>query len=219
MNRVNSPIRIAESAIFADIRTVGDLIDALRAAKTMRNVSNRWCDEIGDLADGQTDKVLGPSGAKGLSSFLFGMYHRLFAVRLVMVIDPDMERIMRPKWEGRDVKQVRVETGRISKKLVERARPFVFEELKELARQNPGAVCLGSLLKTLGSILAPDPAAIEAQPQIESPTAISPAPAPAPAPPAKAKLEAPVPRSNDPVSRAHLRVIQERPKRSATGRR
>ena len=219
---MTAPIRSLESSIVADIRTVGDLIEGLRAAKAMRNVSNKWCDDIGWLADGQTDKVLGPSGAKGLSPFLFGMYHRLFAVRLVMVVDPDMERIMRPKWEGRDVKQVRVETGRVSKKLIERTRPLVFEELSELARRNPGAVCLGSLLKTLGSILAPDPAAIEAQPQIESPTAISPAPAPAPALPAPAKVkvvEAPRPRSTEPVSRAHLRVIQERPKRSAAGRR
>jgi CelD/BcsL family acetyltransferase involved in cellulose biosynthesis len=116
------------SAIAIDIRTLDDVVEALRAAKAFRNLSNEWCDEIGDMTKGQTDKCLGPSAVKGLSRFLFGMYLRQFAVKLVMLVDPDMERIMRPKWEGRDTSNVRVDTGRISKKILERAKPLVLKE-------------------------------------------------------------------------------------------
>ncbi|MBA2402736.1 MAG: hypothetical protein H0V72_29380 [Bradyrhizobium sp.] len=113
----------------AEIRIQDDLIEALRAAKNMRGLSNEWCDLTGDMAKGQTDKCLGPSRLKGLSRFLFGMYLRQFAVKLVLVPDTDMERIMRPKWEGRDIKNVRVDAGRISKTLLDRARPYVLREL------------------------------------------------------------------------------------------
>lgn len=113
--------------IIAEIRTQDDLIEALRAAKDMRGLSNRWCDEIGDLTDGQTDKVLGPTRVKGLSRFLFSMYHSMFAVKLVMVVDEEATARMQAKWEGRDTSNVRVESGRVSKKLLERAKPLVFE--------------------------------------------------------------------------------------------
>lgn len=136
--------RVTPPTIIAEIRTHDDLIEALRAAKDMRGLSNRWCDEIGDLTTGQTDKVLGPTRAKGLSRFLFSMYHTMFAVKLVMVIDDQAEARMAPKWEGRDQSNVRIDSGRVSKSLVERAKPLVLKDFAKAGGTASGAMRTGS---------------------------------------------------------------------------
>jgi hypothetical protein len=110
------------------IRTQDDLIEALRAVKDRLGLSNTWCDDVGGFTRGQTDKVLGPSRAKGLSPMLFATYCSLFAVRLEMVVDLDQARVMEARWEGRDKSNVRMDLGRISKKLVERAKPLVLSQ-------------------------------------------------------------------------------------------
>jgi hypothetical protein len=109
------------------IRTQDDLIEAFRAAKDRLGLSNAWCDDIGGFTRGQTDKVLGPTRAKGLSPMLLQTYCALFAVRLEMVVDVDQARVMEARWEGRDISNVRMDSGRISKKLVERAKPAVLK--------------------------------------------------------------------------------------------
>lgn len=109
------------------IRTQDDLIEAFRAAKDRLGLSNAWCDDIGGFTRGQTDKVLGPTRAKGLSPMLLQTYCALFAVRLEMVVDVEQAKVMEARWEGRDTSNVRMDSGRISKKLVERAKPAVLK--------------------------------------------------------------------------------------------
>ncbi len=113
----------------AVIRTHADLLDALRTAKAMRGLSNDFCDDRGGLTRGHTDKALGPSQVKTLSPMLLETFLTLFAVKLVLVPDPEAEAEMRPRWEGRLQSNVRVEPNRVSQKLIERARPHVMRDL------------------------------------------------------------------------------------------
>lgn len=116
----------------APIRTQDDLIEAFRAVKDRLGLSNTWCDDVGGFTRGQTDKVLGPTRAKGLSPMLLQTYCSLFAVKLEMVVDLEQARVMEARWDGRDGSQVRMDAGRISKKLVERAKPAVLKDFSKL---------------------------------------------------------------------------------------
>lgn len=130
---MTAPIRsMPELVPLATIRTQDDLIEAMRLAKAMRGLSNEFCDLRGGIAKGHTDKALGPSRAKTLSPMLFDLFACLFAVKFIMVPDPEAEEQMKAIWEGRDVSNVRL-THRMSKQLIERARPHVFKEMSELA--------------------------------------------------------------------------------------
>jgi hypothetical protein len=73
--------------VIAVIRSYEDLIDALRAVKAMHGLSNTWCDEIGGLASGHTDKLLGPASAKKLSPMTMDVFFQMFAVEMEMRID------------------------------------------------------------------------------------------------------------------------------------
>jgi hypothetical protein len=116
------------TAPIATIRSQDELIEGLRAAKEMRNLSDRWLDECGDFTTGHINKILGPRREKGLSPFVLQMLLSMLAVKLVLVPDPDQEIRMRERWEGRDNSNVRPEPSRISQKLVERAKPLVLKE-------------------------------------------------------------------------------------------
>lgn len=126
------------------IRTQDDLIEAFRAVKDRLGLSNTWCDEVGGFTRGQTDKVLGPTRAKGLSPMLLQTYCSLFAVKLEMVVDLEQAKVMEARWDGRDTSQVRMDTGRISKKLVERAKPVVMKHLAAAGGKASGAMRTGS---------------------------------------------------------------------------
>lgn len=116
------------TAPIATIRTQDDLIEALRAAKALRGLSNEFCDERGGLTKGHVDKVLGPSRTKSLSPALFNTFAELFAVQFIMVPNPEAEARQKPKWEGRDTSNVRVDGSRVSKSLLERAKPHVLRD-------------------------------------------------------------------------------------------
>jgi hypothetical protein len=62
------------TAPLAVIRSHSDLIEAFRAAKAMRGLSNNFCDARGGLTSGHTDKALGPAPVKGLSPMLFDTF-------------------------------------------------------------------------------------------------------------------------------------------------
>ena len=117
----------------ATIRTHDDLIEALRAAKEFRNLSDRLLDELGDFTLGQVNKVLGPRREKGLSPFMLQMLCSMLAVKLEMVPDPEQEARMRDRWERRNTSNVRIEPSRVSAKVIERVKPYVFSEMGKLS--------------------------------------------------------------------------------------
>lgn len=104
------------------------LREAFRIAKQMRNFSNQFCDERGGLTSGQTDKILGPTETRGLGPITIDTFCTLFAVKFVMVPDPEAEERMRATWEGRENRNVRANTKRLSRDLLERAKPIIARE-------------------------------------------------------------------------------------------
>jgi hypothetical protein len=125
---MNARIRTIPDAGTIIIRTQDDLIEALRTAKSVRGLSNDFCDERGGMTRGHTDKVLGPTRAKSLSSGLFDTFAEMFAVQFIMVANPDAEARQKSKWEGRDSSNVRTSEHRVSKQVMERAKPHVLKE-------------------------------------------------------------------------------------------
>lgn len=116
----------------ATIRTQDDLIEGMRLAKEMRNLSFKSIDELGGFTQGHMERVIGPRREKGMSPFVLQMLCSILAVKLVMVPDEDQAKRMIAKWEGRDTSNVRLEKGRISKSLLERAKPHVLRAAGEL---------------------------------------------------------------------------------------
>lgn len=114
--------------IIATIRSQEDLIEALRAAKELRNLSFKTLDALGDFTEGHMERVIGPRREKGMSPFVFQMLCSMLAVKLEMVFDPDQAAKMLATWEGRNTSNVRIEKGRVSKSLIERAKPHVLKE-------------------------------------------------------------------------------------------
>jgi hypothetical protein len=203
------------TAPLATIRSQDDLIEAYRIAKEYRGLSNELCEDLGGLTRGHLDKVIGPSRAKGLSPMMNDVLTALFAVKFIMVPDPEAETKMRAKWERRDTSNVRTGEHRVGKYVLERARPKLLQEFGAKL-----ALAFGDDLDQVVAGItairtAPLPAAtadggtaiLALQPTTAALPALSP---PVPQSPQPAKVEALKPRRAEPVSRCHLRVVQPR---------
>jgi len=129
----------------ATIRTQDDLIEALRLAKEMRNLSFKVIDDLGGFTQGHMERVIGPRREKGMSPFVLQMLCSILAVKLIMVPDEEQAQRMADKWEGRDSSNVRLEKGRVSKSLLERAKPHVLKDLATAGGKASGAMRTGSL--------------------------------------------------------------------------
>jgi hypothetical protein len=204
----------------AEVRTQGDMLDALRTARVMRNLSNEVCDDRCGLTRGHVDKCLGPTAAKKLSGMMFDVLTAFFAIKFVMVRDLEAEAQMAAKWQGRDTSNVRVSQNRMGKYFLDRARPALQEQLQQQVLQDFGAKLALAFGDEVGQLLTAAMATRaepEPVPSIESSPALLALPPPDPTPPEppesplSAKVEAFKPRqSEQPVSRSHLRVVQFR---------
>lgn len=126
-------------AAIATVTDYDSLIEAFRTIKDRRGLSFAMVDDLAGLTRGHSEKILGQSQTKGLSPIMLQTFLDIFAVKLVMVVDEDAEQRMAGRWERRDEGRVRVDAHRVSKKLMERARPLVFKEMSAkaaLARKN-----------------------------------------------------------------------------------
>src|SRR6185295_9825171 len=103
---------IEPGMVIAVIRTQDDLVEAYRKIKELRCLSNDWCDAIGGLTRGHTDKVLGRSRQKNLSPMTQALFSELFAVEFHMVVDLEAAKRMESRWEQRDSSNVRIDAKR-----------------------------------------------------------------------------------------------------------
>jgi hypothetical protein len=125
---MNAPIA---DQILATVRNHEDLAEAFRKIKDMLGLSDAFCDEIGGLTVGHTNKCLGPTGYKNIGATPFGIFCEMFGVEFRMVINLDAVRRMEARWERRNAERIRIENRRPSKELIERSKPHV---LKAAAR-------------------------------------------------------------------------------------
>lgn len=114
---------------FADITDYDGLIEAFRAAKALRGLSDSMVDELGGLTRGHSEKVLGPSQTKGLSPMMLETLLGVFAVKLQMVVDVEAFKKMEGRWQRRAENHVRENASRVSIRVIERARPHVLREM------------------------------------------------------------------------------------------
>lgn len=189
----------------AIIHNYADLVDAMRTARTYRDLSNELCDERCGLTRGYVDKVLGPTEAKRLSAMMFDTLTSFFAVKFIMVRDLEAEEVMRPKWEGRDMSNVRSGEHRVGKYVLKRARQHLLQDFGAKL-----ALAFGDDIEQMVAGIT----ATRTASTIEATT--PPLALPAPESPIS-NVEAFKPRQEEPVFRAHLRVVQPRDKGARCG--
>jgi hypothetical protein len=134
----------APDDVLATVRGYDDLVEAFRTIKDLLGLSNRTCDELAGLVDGHTDKLLGPSGSKNLSRMTVSRFCTIFAVKLEMKIDMEQVSKMEGRWEARHASNVRAEPNRVSKKILERAKPHIIKDMAKLGGKASGAKRTGS---------------------------------------------------------------------------
>ena len=97
-------------------------------------------DELGGLSCGHCDKILGPSRSKGLSAMTLDVMLGVLALKLVVVEDPDAAARMVDRWGIRSKAHVRANAHRVSKKVLESAKPVIFRELSAKAAEGRKAI-------------------------------------------------------------------------------
>lgn len=111
------------------IKTYSQLIDYIRLRKNELNLSNSFVEEQGLMAPGYCSKIIGPSPIKNLSPRTLDDLMAILSFRLVAEPDPEQENKMKLVWEPRVQAQVRDTPGRLSRAVLEKARPLIFAEL------------------------------------------------------------------------------------------
>jgi hypothetical protein len=120
--------------VLGEARNGEDMLAVFRATKERLGLANRHCDELANFTEGQTDKILGPSGSKNFGPLTFTALNWMLAVKWIAVLDLDQAKVMEQYWEDRqrDASNVRPEPNRVSKKLIERAKPHVLKDFAQL---------------------------------------------------------------------------------------
>jgi hypothetical protein len=116
------------------IRSASDLVEAFRAKKTQRGLSNSAVEAELLWADGMCDKYLGPTRTKELSASKIEDLMTLFGVELVMRVNPELEARIRDRCERRDERQVRLQS-RLSRRLMEIASTQLYASLSKLGNE------------------------------------------------------------------------------------
>ena len=110
------------------VRNYSELVDALVAVKNYLQISNSALEEVAGMTAGAVDKYLGPTRSKGLGPLSLDLLLGGLAIRLRVEPDLAQARKLERVWENRDQRAVR-QPARISKALLERARPIILSEL------------------------------------------------------------------------------------------
>lgn len=117
------------NALEIKITSLSHLADAFWVMKNELGLSNEFCDVLGGLTRGHTDKLLGPTRVKNLSEMTVPVYYELLGVSLRLEIDLEAVQRMAARWEKRNKSQIRVVTRPMSSDLIERAKPVIYSEM------------------------------------------------------------------------------------------
>jgi hypothetical protein len=119
------------------------LIALLRARKAVLHLSNEALEALCGWAGGMSDKYLGPSRTKPLTTTQLAILMEALGLHAVLMIDEAREARMRTRWERQGQRQERGvrDNHRVGRDMVRRARPVV---LTELGRKGGSARWAGS---------------------------------------------------------------------------
>jgi hypothetical protein len=145
---MTAPIRstpeLMHGEVIAIVRRHQDFTDVFRVMKERLGLTNEFCDDVGGLTKGHTDKVLGPSESKAWGPVVFDLFCQMFAIEFHVRVDMDAVKRMEAVWEGRErplYPNARI--ARISKKLIERAKPHVLKDFSSLGNAARNAMLPG----------------------------------------------------------------------------
>jgi hypothetical protein len=172
-----------------------ELVDLLDSVRIARGLSFQRLDELSGLASDHAQKALGPARVKTLSAMMLDALLPTLGVRLVAVDDQEAIAAIEHRWERRDEQSVRLHTRRVSRRLLDRARPVILQELIE-------------------NLTTAAAAATEDLQKRPSPKAQKPAQPPLPP---RLVREQPATPSRQNTGNAHLHVIQTRHKGARWG--
>jgi hypothetical protein len=106
-----------------------ELVDLLRERKAELGLSDAFVEEQCLMGAGSYTKYLGRAPIKNLTGSKLGDILAVLGCRLRLEPDPDQEERMRARWERRDAGKVHAPRRRVSKALMEVARPLVLEAM------------------------------------------------------------------------------------------
>lgn len=142
-----TPIRTMPEPPTCSFSDYAGMVDALRTIKDHLQLSNSVVDRLCNFADGQTDKLLGPSAVRKFGPLTFNAMLWALAVKVEITVDMERVREMQGFWESRFAPNFRPGGTTISKQLVLRAKPLVMRDFARsggLARANQPASKLAS---------------------------------------------------------------------------
>lgn len=134
------PVLVPDEVI-AVIRRHQDFTEVFRAMKERLGLSNEFIEKCGDMAPGHIDKIFGPSGAKNWGPTTFDFFCELLGIEFHAKIDLDAVKRMEGVWEKR--KRAPTENSRISRKLIEKAKPHVLQGLAKCGNDARNAMLTG----------------------------------------------------------------------------
>jgi hypothetical protein len=113
-------------------RNHDELVELLAQRKADLGLSNEFVDQIGGLAAGACDQILGPSRRKNLGKTSMDILLEVFAADITLTLSTEKLRRMEKRYEGRVKSQVRQPpNGRVSKHVMKRVAPLVRKEFAQ----------------------------------------------------------------------------------------
>lgn len=85
----------------APIRSMPELVDAVRARRDELNISHETIDNIAGLQSGYTSKLLGPVQLRGFSHMSLGAVLGALGIALVVVEDKEAKAKVEGRWQKR----------------------------------------------------------------------------------------------------------------------
>ena len=114
--------------VIATVRRHQDIVEVFRLMKERLGLTNEFIDNAGGLTKGHADKMLGPSQTKSWGPTTFDLFCEMFAIEFRVHIDLDAVKRMEAIWEGRKRAVELSNNSRISVKLIEKAKPFIYRD-------------------------------------------------------------------------------------------
>ncbi len=132
--------------VIATVRTLQDAVEVFRLMKDRLGLTYKFIDEVSGLTKGHADKVLSRTAQKRLGYDTFAVFCELFGVMFEVKVDMDAVKRMEMVWEGRmrPLYAPDAKPGRVSKKLIEMAKPHVIKDLAKAGGTASGALRAGS---------------------------------------------------------------------------
>ena len=126
---MTAPIRgmpeLKPDAVIAVVRRHQDVTEVFRMMKDHLGLTNEFCDAVGGLTSGHTDKILGPSELKNWGPTTFDLFCEMFAIEFHVRIDMAAVKRMEEVWEARAKPRSLPKPPKLSDKMLKRVAPHV----------------------------------------------------------------------------------------------